>query len=36
MKLSDNCDKPSWDAAPAFAGACNVDAGGVTPTRVHG
>ena len=33
MKLSDNCDKPSWDATPGFAGACNVDAGGVTPDR---
>lgn len=33
MKLSDHCDKPSWDANPAFAGVCLLDAGGVTPER---
>jgi methionine-rich copper-binding protein CopC len=35
MKLSDNCDRPSWEATPGFQGACNVDAGGVTPDRFN-
>ena len=35
MKLSDNCDKPSWDAIVGFQGACNVDAGGTTPDQFN-
>ena len=33
MKLSDQCDKPTWDATPGFQGVCLRDAGSVTPDR---